>query len=217
MRLEVERREECDRLEAQKNQELERLQNRSELELQAAKERLEELRESVQKQMEREEQTLRSDTRVFLILNCWFRTSSGKSPFIPHPCYHGNPFSREQNLHLLKELRDRLEAEREAERRRLEAQKVLEMDRLQAELEQELQAERRKLQEETEDQRAAIKKVLWTFSAQASTELKDQLQWPLSFLNPLNPEGEGERGLEEHQEEVGPTQTVSLTWGLCSG
>lgn len=53
--------EECDRLEAQKNQEMERLQNLAELELQAAKERLEELRESAQKQMEREEQTLRSD------------------------------------------------------------------------------------------------------------------------------------------------------------
>lgn len=83
VRLEAERMEECDRLEAQKNQELQRLQNLSELELQAAKERLEELRESVQKQMEREEQTLRSDTlSAFLILNRWFRTFSGKSPSI---------------------------------------------------------------------------------------------------------------------------------------
>lgn len=109
--------------------------------------------------MEREEQTLRSGIGLFLILNSWIGTLSGESPFI------SRPFSREENLHLLKELRDRLEAEREAERRRLEAQKVLEMDRLQAELDRELQAERRKLQEETEDQRAAMKKVLWTFSA----------------------------------------------------
>lgn len=74
--------EERHRLEAQKDQELERLQNLSELELQAAKERLEQLRESVQKQMEREEQTLRSDISVVLILNSYFRTFSGKSPFI---------------------------------------------------------------------------------------------------------------------------------------
>lgn len=61
MRLEAERMEERDRLEARKNQEMERLQNLSELELQAAKQRLEELRGSVQEQVEREEQTLRSD------------------------------------------------------------------------------------------------------------------------------------------------------------
>lgn len=58
--------EECDRLEARKNQEMERLQNLSDLELQAAKQRREELRESVQKQLEREEQTLRSDLRRWL-------------------------------------------------------------------------------------------------------------------------------------------------------
>lgn len=101
---------------------------------------------------------------MFLSLNSCFRTFPGKSPFISHPRSNGNPFSREENLKLLKELRDRLEAEREAERRRLEAQKVLEMDRLQAELDRELQAERRKLQEETEDKRAGMKKVLLTFS-----------------------------------------------------
>lgn len=84
---------------------------------------------------------------------------------ISPPRYNGNPFSREENLTLLKELRDRLEAEREEERRRLEAQKVLEMDRLQAELDRELQAERRKLQEETEEKRAAMEKVLLTSSA----------------------------------------------------
>lgn len=84
-----------------------------------------------------------------------------------------------------------MEAEREAERRRLEAQKVLETDRLQAELDRELQAERRKLQEETEDQRAAMKKVLWTFSAaskQTSNPLKPRR------VNGVGPGGAPGRG-----------------------
>ena len=43
-------------------------------------------------------------------------------------------FSREENLNLLKELRDSLEAERVAERTRLEAKKAPEMEQLKVEL-----------------------------------------------------------------------------------
>lgn len=68
-------------------------------------------------------------------------------------------FSREENLNLLKELRDGLEAERAAERGRLEAQKGREMEQLKVELDTELQTERRNLQEEREDTLVSVKQV----------------------------------------------------------
>lgn len=170
--LEAEWMEERDKLETQKKQELELLKNKLDLELQAANKRLEELRESAQKEMEREEQKLRSDVRwiniffdfiqlvmdiliesMFLLLAVCLNTDEKRW------INNLNSLSREENLNFLKELRDRLKAERVAERNRLEAQKGQEMEQLKAELDMELQAERRKVQEDREDKLVSVKKV----------------------------------------------------------